>query len=144
MPRHKSQAGETLLDFISSKEFREGDYRAMAVTLGFKPKKPNDFDLALERGDWLSAARYCQAHHQEIPQWLGDLIVKGALAKSKMGRPVDSRQRLTCYFAVRHLMIDEGKKQTEAEELAGAALHLSRQAVHQHYISLRDKYAPKK
>ena len=138
------QVEETLLDFISSKEFRQGDYRAIAVKLGFTPEEPNDVDRALERGDLLTAARYYQANDQEIPQWLGDLIVQRALAKPKMGRRVDMQQRLVCFYAVTHLMRDEGMKQTAAEERAGKVLHLSRQAVHQHYVFLRDKYTPKK
>jgi hypothetical protein len=135
---------EALLDFLTSKEFREGDHRALAVKLGFKPGKQSDLERALEHlgrtGDWLPAVEHYVAHHQDIPQSLGEMIVKsrkkpvgrhpGGRHSRQEERTKQSRNDMVCFFAVTNLMRTPGMKQTPAEKLTGERLHLSRQAVH--------------
>jgi hypothetical protein len=142
LPEESGATGATLLDFIASKEFRDGDFGALAVKMGYKPGRlERSCEQPLRTGDWLPAIEYYVAHQQDIPQWLGKMIVKSRKAKPKMGRPAEPQKQLIYFLAVRHLMIDEGMKQTKAEEKAGAALHVSRECVHEAYILLRDKYA---
>ena len=129
-------ADSEFFDLITSKEWRGG---LAAILLQGEKLLSEAKDGSMGRDPYL-VLEDCMARGTEIPKWLGWKILDDRKRKDdrkRGGRHTRAEERarqhaddMAALLAVKDGMLNHGLLQTPAEERAGKAMYLTRQAIH--------------